>query len=218
MSERKGCLRRDRGMKDFNDLIDNLIFTWCNALDGDRCSRIDRFLIDHKWLEKFLFKQWGLPRSISDHCPILLMEDERDWGPRPFRFINAWGLHPNFKSEVRKSWDNNQISGWASYRLMKKLENLRAHLKRWNCEVFGNIDEQLKQAEAEHHDWDIKVQGRNLLEHEVKRMMEVRKLIWELNKKEWLWHQKSRLTWSANGTKIQGSFISWLVAGRGKIC
>ncbi|KAL7171376.1 hypothetical protein ACSBR2_036097 [Camellia fascicularis] len=66
MSERKGCLRRDRGMKDFNDLIDNLellaipmigrTFTWCNALVGDRWNRIDRFLIDHRWLEKFSFK------------------------------------------------------------------------------------------------------------------------------------------------------------------
>ncbi|XP_028069009.1 uncharacterized protein LOC114271595 [Camellia sinensis] len=212
MSERKGCLRRDRGIKDFNELIDNLelidilmigrIFTWCNALDGDRWSRIDRFLLDHKWLKKFSFKQLGLPRSISYHCPILLMEDERDWGPRPFKFINAWRLHPNFKSKVRKSWDNSQVSGWASYRFMKKLGNLRAHLKRWNSEVFGNIDEQLKQAEAEHHDWDIKAEGRNLLEHKVKRRREVRKLVWDLNKKkECLWHQKFRLTWPTNGDK-----------------
>ncbi|XP_028069007.1 uncharacterized protein LOC114271593 [Camellia sinensis] len=212
MSERKGCLRRDRGIKDFNELIENLelidipmigrIFTWCNALDGDRWSRIDRFLLDHKWLEKFSFKQLGLPRSISYHCPVLLMEDERDWGPRPFKFINAWRLHPNFKSEVRKSWNNSQVSGWASYRFMKKLGNLRAHLKRWNSEVFGNIDEQLKQAEAEHHDWDIKAEGRNLLEHEVKRRREVRKLVYDLNKKkECLWHQKSRLTWPTNGDK-----------------
>ncbi|CAL5409249.1 unnamed protein product [Camellia sinensis] len=130
------------------------------------------------------------------------MEDERDWGPRPFRFINAWGLHPNFKSEVRKSWDNNQISGWASYRLMKKLGNLRAHLKKWNCEVFGNIDAQLKQAEAEHRDWAIKAEGKNLLEHEVKKIKEVRRLVWELNKKkEWLWNQKSKPTWIANWDK-----------------
>lgn len=53
-------------MKDSNDLIDNLelldipmigrTFTWCNALDGYRWSKIDRFLIDHRWLEKFSFK------------------------------------------------------------------------------------------------------------------------------------------------------------------
>ncbi|XP_028058200.1 uncharacterized protein LOC114262057 [Camellia sinensis] len=84
---------------------------------------------------------------------------------------------------------------------MKKLGNLRSHLKMWNCEVFGNIDEQLKQAEAEHHDWAIKAKGKNLLEHEVKKIKEVRRLVWELNKKEWLWNQKSRLTWIANKDK-----------------
>ncbi|XP_028063785.1 uncharacterized protein LOC114267000 [Camellia sinensis] len=139
---------------------------------------------------------------MSDHYSILLMEDEMDWGPRSFRFINACCLHPKFKSEVRKSWENNQISGWAGYMILKKLGNLRVHLGRWNCEVFGNIDEQLKRSEAELHDWDVKAEGRNLQEHEVKRRREVRRLVWELNKKnEWLWHQKSRLTWAANGDK-----------------
>ena len=53
MSERKGCSRRERGMKDFNEFIEILElvdmqmlgrqFTWCNAMDGNRWSRIDRF-------------------------------------------------------------------------------------------------------------------------------------------------------------------------------
>ncbi|XP_028105282.1 uncharacterized protein LOC114304318 [Camellia sinensis] len=179
MSERRGCSRRGRGMKDFNELIDKLElvdmpmlgrqFTWCNAMDGDRWSRIDRFLIDPRWLEEFKLKQWGLPRSISDHCPILLMEDERDWGPKPFRFINAWCLHPKFKTEVKNCWEAFQVSGWASFRLLKKLGNLKSHLKRWNCEVFGNIEEKLKKAEDELHEWDLIAEGRNLQDAEIKR-------------------------------------------------
>ncbi|KAL7219181.1 hypothetical protein ACSBR2_012288 [Camellia fascicularis] len=120
------------------------------------------------------------------------MEDERDWGPKPFRFINAWCLHPKFKEEVKNCWDESQVSGWASYRLLKKLGNLRAHLKRWNSEVFGNIDEQLKKAEEELHDWDLKAEERILQDSEIKRRAKVRSLAWDLNKKkDWLWHQKS---------------------------
>ncbi|KAL7176644.1 hypothetical protein ACSBR2_030063 [Camellia fascicularis] len=121
MNERKGCSRRERGMKDFNELLDILelndlpmlgrIFTWCNALDEDRWSRIDRFLLEPSWLERYQLKQWGLPRSISDHCPILLMKDQKDWGPKPFRFINAWTLHPKFNAEVKKPWEEIQIVG-----------------------------------------------------------------------------------------------------------
>lgn len=97
MSERKGCLRRGRWMKDFNNFIDRLelsdlpmqgrSFTWCNAMEGDGWSRIDRFLVDPVWLERFQLKQWGLSRCISDHCLVLLMEDERDWGPKPFGLL-----------------------------------------------------------------------------------------------------------------------------------
>lgn len=67
ISERKGCSRRERGMNDFNGLVDqlNLVdlpmmgrsFTWCNAQDGDRWSRMDRFLLDNRWLEEYSFKQ-----------------------------------------------------------------------------------------------------------------------------------------------------------------
>ncbi|XP_028054758.1 uncharacterized protein LOC114258955 [Camellia sinensis] len=67
MSERKGCFRWERGMKDFNELIEKLElidipmlgrkFTWCNALDGDRWSRIDRFLLEPMWLERLQLKQ-----------------------------------------------------------------------------------------------------------------------------------------------------------------
>ncbi|XP_028062229.1 uncharacterized protein LOC114265607 [Camellia sinensis] len=99
MGERKGCSSRERGMKDFNEFVEKLEltdmpllgrqYTWCNALDRNMWSRIDRFLLDLKWMEKFSFKQWGLPRTISDHCPILIKEDDRDWGPKPFKFINA---------------------------------------------------------------------------------------------------------------------------------
>lgn len=99
MSDRKGCTRRDKGMLDFNNLIDQLAlvdipllgrnFTWCNSLEGERWSKIDPFFLELVWLEKYCFKLWALPRGVSDHCPLLLMEDLRNWGPKPFKFINA---------------------------------------------------------------------------------------------------------------------------------
>ncbi|XP_028054757.1 uncharacterized protein LOC114258954 [Camellia sinensis] len=96
----------------------------------------------------------------------------------------------------------NKLHYAAAKRILRYFQGTKNLSIRWNCEVSGNIDEQLKQAEAEHHDWDIKAEGTNLLEHEVKRRREVRRLVWELNKKnEWLWHQKTRLTWIANGDK-----------------
>lgn len=86
VGEMRGFSRRDRRMRDFNCFIDNREFsdiplfgrkfTWCNAGEGGKWSRLNRFLANPKWLEVFNFKLWGLPRLLSDHCSLLLMEDD----------------------------------------------------------------------------------------------------------------------------------------------
>lgn len=73
---------------------------------------------------------WGLPRILYDHCPILLKEDERDWGPKPFRFINAWVLHPMFMKELKKAWEGSSVREWAGYIVMSKLRSLKMALKK----------------------------------------------------------------------------------------
>ena len=87
IGERSGCMRRSMGMKDFINFFSsfNLVdlpmlgrrFTRCNAVDGAKWSRLDRFLLHPEWLERFNFKLWGLSRFGSNHCPILMKEDDR---------------------------------------------------------------------------------------------------------------------------------------------
>lgn len=156
LGERKGCTRRDKGMLEFNNFIEELElfdvpmhgrqFTWSNSEDGGRWNRIDRVLLSSEWIEKFKLKLWGLPRGVSDHCPLLLMEDGRDWGPKPFRFINAWLLHPDFMSFIKKSWEESTVCGWAGFVIVMKLRHLRLVLKKWNREVFGNVSCSLRKA------------------------------------------------------------------------
>lgn len=72
----------------------------------------------------------------------------------------------------------------------------------WNLEVFGNIDDQLKKAKDELHEWDLKAESRSLLESEVKTRREVRSQVWNLSRsKERMWLQKSRMPWAQNGDK-----------------
>ncbi|XP_028092119.1 uncharacterized protein LOC114292373 [Camellia sinensis] len=146
IGERLGCSRRDRGMTDFNDFIETCEvnelpllgrkFTWCNSMVSEKWSRIDRVLVDPRWMEVFNLKLWRLPRLIFDHSPLLLMENERDWGPKPFRFLNAWCLHLNLFSFVDKTWKESEVMGWAGFILQKKLKALKIALRQWNKEVF----------------------------------------------------------------------------------
>ncbi|XP_028091070.1 uncharacterized protein LOC114291222 [Camellia sinensis] len=137
LSERKRCSRRERGMKEFNEFVEQLELS-------------------------------DLP--MLDHSPILLKEDDRDRGPKPFKFINAWTPYPIFLTEIKHIWEVTQVSGWAGYRLMRKLSSLRGHLR---------------------------VEIRSLDVLETTRMREVRSQVWKLSRdKERIWHQKSRLLWA----------------------
>ncbi|KAL7198644.1 hypothetical protein ACSBR2_021029 [Camellia fascicularis] len=149
-------------------------YTWCNSIARDKWSRIDRVLVDPKWLEVFNLKLWGLPRLISDHCPLLLMEDERDWGPKPFRIINAWSLHPCFPAFVEKTWKEAEVEGWAGFVLLKKLKILKFELKAWHKEVFGSVNVKLKEAEEKLHFLDLAAESRDLDEAERTRRRIVR--------------------------------------------
>ncbi|XP_028091455.1 uncharacterized protein LOC114291784 [Camellia sinensis] len=194
--ERKGCIRRDGGMNEFNDFVNTLElvdvpmigrkYKWCNSQEREKWSRLDRFLVSPEWLEWFSFKLWGLSRSLYNHCPILLMEDERDWSPKPFRFLNAWVLHPTFMNKVKLVWDSTQVDGWAGFRLKVKLKSLKETLKVWNNEVFGNAEYKLKEAEHAIHALDLVAEVRPLNDVELSRRREVKWKIRKLRKmKEW---------------------------------
>lgn len=130
------------------------------------------------------------------------MEDDRDWGPKPFRFINAWTLHPQFLSVIKAAWLGTVVTGWAGYVILVKLRTLRWTLKKWNIEEFGNVSHSVKLAENELHNLDLMAESRELSEIEAGRRCELRKLVWSLYKKqEWIWLQKSRLDWSMKGDK-----------------
>ncbi|GKV45281.1 hypothetical protein SLEP1_g52387 [Rubroshorea leprosula] len=90
--ERNGSRGISSEMREFDsfireaDLIDIPLvgrkFTWYQA-SGQYMSRIDRFLLSEGWLFKWGdTKQWGLRRTVSDHCPILLKFQQVDWGYR----------------------------------------------------------------------------------------------------------------------------------------
>jgi len=86
-------------IKGFNDFIErNMLmelpvvgkkYTWFKA-NGTAKSRLDRVLVFDEWLQKWpIGKQYIQPREVSDHCAIVVKCVSKDWGPKPFRSINA---------------------------------------------------------------------------------------------------------------------------------
>ncbi len=137
-------------MHDFSDfitefgLLDNPLererFTWSNNRESVSMSRIDRFLFSSDWADHFgLVTQRRLPRLLSEHFPILL---DCGWiigGKRPFQLEKMWLKADGFVDRVRGWWNSYSFFGTTSFIMANKLKALKADLKKWNSQEFGNV-------------------------------------------------------------------------------
>jgi len=105
-----------REILEFNKFIDKTNFNdiptvgrkyiWYRP-NGTTKSRLNRILLTNEWLEHWPgSKQYILDRVISDHCALVLKRDQIDWGPKPFRTIDAWHNVTGFRKYVETKWDS----------------------------------------------------------------------------------------------------------------
>lgn len=76
-----------------------------------------------------------LPFLSSDHAPLYIQLQSEDGGDpkrRPFRFEAAWLGHTGFKDLISSSWRREITTPEA-------LSMLQKTLRKWNREVFGDI-------------------------------------------------------------------------------
>ena len=55
-----------------------------------------------------------------------------------------WLKDEGFVDRVRSWWDSYQVHGAPSFILANKLKLLKNDLKRWNVDVFGHVEVQIK--------------------------------------------------------------------------
>ncbi|KAK2650150.1 hypothetical protein Ddye_017639 [Dipteronia dyeriana] len=102
--------------------LQGMPFTWMNSGENAAWARLDNFLISLSFIQNFPYlKQWGLPRSLSDHNPIVLSDIKDDWGPRPFRFFNALLEDIYIMKDVMVGWKESAVFGSKSAILAAKI-------------------------------------------------------------------------------------------------
>ncbi|XP_058733128.1 uncharacterized protein LOC131604722 [Vicia villosa] len=176
-------------------------FTWFKS-NGKAMSRLDIFLLSESFVEdwKVVGQHIG-ERDVSDHAPIWLKENRKDWGPKPFKFNNLWIKHDDFGSFVEEEWRKIVVKGRRDYCLVEKLKTLKSRISWWNKTVYGWIDLKIDKDVKEMNFLD------NLFAHfvgnvseDVNKRLKVAEDFWEnLNKKEGLLRLKSRQLWLAEG-------------------
>ncbi|XP_058774615.1 uncharacterized protein LOC131648899 [Vicia villosa] len=172
-------------------------FSWFSG-DGKSKSRIDRFLVSNN-----IVSSWGVvgqligDRDVSDHCPVWLVVDKEDWGPKPFKFNNEWFSHKSFLSFVEEEWKNLKVYGRGDFVLKEKFRLLKDRLRWWAKNIFGKIDLEIEDGVRVLNDSD----DREEWEEDVHLdKIKASKNIWfNLKLKENMLIQKSRLKWLNDG-------------------
>jgi len=228
--KRGGRVRIDQEnvhFKDFiqnNSLIDlqfcNGIQTWSNRRAGKYqiASKLDRFLItDNSVHLGGDIATAILPYSGSDHWPISLQWQRPDNSiKRPFRFEEYWLQHHAFKDFVKSKWSTfYPPEGSKMYQFQQKLKYLKAQIKKWNQETFGNVfkEQQNMNKEMEELQQQIITKGHTIwtLEQEkrINTQLEERRKQEEIH-----WRKKSRIRWLKEGERNTKFFHRTIVQRR----
>jgi ribonuclease HI len=180
-------------------------FTWSNGRGGNRHTerRLDRVVCNQRWLDLCCVSTVNtISKLRSDHFPILLdFQLSMTSFASQFKFMKMWSLHPSCKDVISDSW-NSVVVGCPMFVLSQKLKSLKAKLKTWNKECFGNVNEMVTAAELhlQQVQMQIQVRGHNdtLLQEEKTASANLEDA---LSKQEAFWQEKARLTWHLEGDR-----------------
>ncbi|GKV45492.1 hypothetical protein SLEP1_g52564 [Rubroshorea leprosula] len=210
VGDRVGCRGTTREMREFNSFIQDaglvdlpLVgrrYTWHSA-NGQHRSRIDKFLLSDDWLKNWSdLKQWGLGRTVSDHCPLLLKNEKVDWGPKPFKFFDAWLEYPDCKQLISQVWNSKVGSGWMGFRLKEKLKKTKKALKEWSANHMADVDRRIVEAEKNIAELDRKEENSQLTTDDIEIRRSSFLDLWKnMRIKESMLQQKSRKMWLKEG-------------------
>ena len=170
-------------------------FTWHR---GSSKSKLDRLLITPEWLEHFpALKVSLLKRTVSDHCPLLAVSKVKNWGPKPFRFLNCWLSNPQCAKIIQESWGDSKDTS-----IMDKMKIVKKRLIAWNKTEFGKIHEKIAELEVKIQDLDRIADERNLEEDEISSRKQAQMDLWQwLKIRESYWAQNARSQWIKEGDK-----------------
>ncbi|XP_043697301.1 uncharacterized protein LOC122648107 [Telopea speciosissima] len=115
-----------------------------SSISGPWIALGDFNIVRQQSLQKLLFCSPGL----SDHSPaVISILDGVNFGPKPFRFFEAWIGREGFDEVVAKGWDSTvNMKLNPILRFAARLKNVKTELKKWNKDSIGDVFLAVKEA------------------------------------------------------------------------
>ncbi|XP_071719408.1 uncharacterized protein [Rutidosis leptorrhynchoides] len=127
--------------------------------DGIKMSKLDRFLVSDTFLPLWPdLKVVALDRKFSNHCPIMLMDSDVDFGPKPFKIFDEWFRIDGVEDTILKSWGEVISGNRKDCVFRNKLKRLKFVLKEWSKNHLGGIDLEIQNAKNIANDFESKAE------------------------------------------------------------
>ncbi|XP_071739939.1 uncharacterized protein [Rutidosis leptorrhynchoides] len=218
-SERLNCDFISNRALWFNDFIEQChlveiplsgrIFTRVSE-DGIKFSKLDRFLVCEKFMNIWQnLSATALERKHSDHCPIMLKDDEKNFGPKPFKLFDAWLDEDGVDQIIKNAWDIKPSGNRLDCVFRNKLKNVKEALKSWSKTKFSSLDNEIEALKIATQEMETNAELGQLVSSEIVK--------WQNTRKEWLQKkgtktkmlkQKARVRWILEGDENSKFFHS----------
>ncbi|XP_071689062.1 uncharacterized protein [Rutidosis leptorrhynchoides] len=185
-AERFNCDFIEYMAKRFNDFVsDNClieipmsgrIYTRVSG-DGLKFSKLDRFLVTENFLHTWKdLTACIMDRHLSDHCAIILMDEERDFGPKPFKIFDAWLDDEEVSKVIEDAWDKEvAVINRKDCVFRNRLKNVKNAIKDWSRNRLDKLDVEIEMHKSIAKDLELRAEVLNLNETELENWKNSRK-------------------------------------------
>ncbi|GJU10343.1 RNA-directed DNA polymerase, eukaryota [Tanacetum coccineum] len=216
--ERRGSMFHQSGARIFNQFIttsglvdvrlEGFSFTWSHP-SATKMSKLDIFLVSDGIISLFpSITAICLDRHLSDHRPILLRDIQLDFGPIPFRFYHSWFSFDGFDEMVAHTWRSfTHTDRNGMIRFMKKLQDLKAHIRKWLKDKRENLSRLKHDIEADLRDIDKELDTGLISDMVLARRLDLKGQLHDIKAKESVdFIQKSKVRWAIEGDENSSFF------------
>ncbi|CAI9094473.1 OLC1v1030219C1 [Oldenlandia corymbosa var. corymbosa] len=132
-----------------------------------------------------------------------------------FRFQKMWLRRPEFLAMVKQNWDH-PYDAFGMLRFSLKLRRLKAKLKEWNKETFGDVFANLKAAEKKVQDLEGVYDSTGVIQDRVRLNAAKANLLMKIKEHDDFWSQKMKIKWMKEGDSNTSFFHASLKERRGR--
>ncbi|XP_071712309.1 uncharacterized protein [Rutidosis leptorrhynchoides] len=181
--------------------------------DGVKFSKLDRFLASEKFCHYWKsVSATALDKKHSDHCPIMLTNEEKNFGPKSFKIFDVWLDEDDIDQVIVEAWKEPVANiNRKDCIFRNKLEVVKDMLRSWSNRKFGQIEGEIETFKELANSLELKTEGVILDDNEEKLWKESRKMWFEKETiKSKMLQQKARVHWILDGDENTKYFHSIL--------